>query len=138
MNPILVRYAEYCLIYSIPLANPAKRGSKIEGLQKKLQKVSGIAMNKIQGLQESDTREVIKMMDIWGKRTGWKGGHKHIGTTASFCAGILEKNESEYAYKLLAILMEIIHHLEAGKKLYPLSCIGGRVAACKWDILIKE
>lgn len=135
-----LRYAaELSLLYAIPITSKAKRHSRLENLQLRIQKIADKSMRpKLNTMRHDHNQMLVNAVAAWGKLTGWQGKNKDIGTIACFCAQMIDDSPCKFDREIVLLLGDIIDHLDAAKKFYPLSVYAGQVASDKWQTIMNK
>jgi hypothetical protein len=135
----LKEFAEIALMYSIPeMTTKRPTKSRLGSLYDQLQKVTAKALNTSHFVATQEERAWLeKVIQKFGKDTGWESTPKHIGTVASFCTALAERGKSLNP-GILEKLNLIIEHLEAGGDLKVQSCWAGSLAMEKWDAIFMD
>lgn len=127
------KLAELALIYGIPIIMQAKENSRLDGLQRKLQK---LVIPDLMTLSKVDKKEAVfidEHIENWLKSIGWWKNPTHIGALISFCLDMLENSPFQYNPKIIETLVSIAEHLERGNELHQQNVIAGREISESWQ-----
>lgn len=127
------KLAELSLIYGVPIVTQAKENSRLDGLQRKLQKLIMPDLMTIPNIGEKEAAYIDVHVEAWLKEIGWWGNPQHIGSLISFCLDMLENSPFTYNPRIEETLQKIAEHLEDGQKLSYPSIKAGTEIADKWQ-----
>ena len=136
---MLRHLSELALIRAIPdLTIGTLKPSRKKALFLQLQKAVDKDLRKFPPQSEANLDKVWRIVQEFGKQTGWLNQTRHIGTLFSFCLEIIEKSNFKFNPTISEIINKIISHLETGKDFKYSSCWAGSLAYEKWEGLFKE
>lgn len=135
----LVRFAESAYIRAIPdLLHGELRPGRLSNLYGKLVKAVDADLVRLPVIGDSDVLVIRDIIVEFGKRTGWTGKKRHVGTLLSFAIAIIESSEHKHNPKILETLNLIVEYYERKQNFKIICCHAGAIAAEKWQMVCND
>ena len=126
------KIAELALMFAVPILTNAVGNSRLDGLQRRLQKVTEKKLRYLRSMNESVLQVVADKLKEWGDNSGWVGNPKEHTALISFCLVIIDESPINHGSEITKILNLISDHLDDADKLMTKAMVGGQEAAENW------
>jgi len=114
-----------------------KKG-RLKNQYKRLEKETTKALQVFPKISTSDVKKAEKVLNKFGKLTGWQHKERHVATLVSFALEILENSEFFYSRKTIDALVNIHDYYERASDVQPICYRAGEIAYQKWQKVLSE
>jgi len=106
---------------------------RLKNQYKLLEKETTKALRSFPQISTDDVAKAEKVLNEFGKLTGWQHKERHVATLVSFALEILENSEFKYSKKTIDALVNIHDYYERVSDVQPICYRAGEIAYQKWQ-----
>jgi len=111
---------------------------RLKNQYNRLEKETTKALRSFPQISTDDVKKAEKILNDFGKLTGWQHKERHVATLVSFALEIIEKSEFIYSQKTVDALVNIHDYYDRVGDVMPICHRAGEIAWEKWQQVLAQ